>query len=90
VILIISRNEYITSGIAPHLWYEDADYANFKSSALKEYQDLMKDGNMNKQDALKELYQPKLSDNNSSSRFNYYNICIYNFFFRNCFFCLQF
>ena len=72
--------------MAPHLWYEDSDYANFKSSALKEYQDLMKDGNMNKQDALKELYQPKLSDNNSSSRFNYYNICIYNNFFFVIFF----
>lgn len=75
VVLIAGKDEYIASRFSKLLWYEEEDYTSFKKSALQEFNELLQSGTYSRREALKELYQPKVSEGSTRYffKYTYYN-----------------
>jgi hypothetical protein len=60
VVLIPCRTEYSAADLAQFLWWEEADFAFFKNSAINELKELMRFRNerLTTKEAIKILYQP--------------------------------
>lgn len=74
VILVTTRAEYVSAGLANMMWWNESDYAHFKETAFQELRDLIANSpkRIDSKSALSILYQPgvpelpdeSFSDNN--------------------------
>jgi len=62
MVLIPSRNEYISAGLNPILWWTRDDYNSFKQSANSEIRLFSVHEGINMKEASKKLYQPQACD----------------------------
>lgn len=62
MVLIPSRNEYMSAGLNPILWWTRDDYNSFKQSANSEIRLFSVHEGINMKEASKKLYQPQACD----------------------------
>lgn len=70
VVLVPCLNEYRSHGLHSHLWWENQDYNQFKSSAKLEISEMLLKYGGEVKDILKYLYQHNININNNDKSAN--------------------